>query len=102
MPLVVLSVCIVGFGQGSLFPIITLRALDRVHLHQADRVVALTSNCTFLGQFTSPLILDGIGKIANSTAIRFQYGMVAISVLAIVLVSSEYLLRSRDVSEASS
>jgi len=86
-----LGVCMVGFGQGSLFPIITLRALDRVHSHQADRAVALTSSFTFLGQFISPLILDGVGKIANSTAIRFQYGALAVSVFIVVLISTVYL-----------
>lgn len=95
VPLVMLGVCMVGFGQGSLFPIMTLKALDRVDFHQADRAVALTSSFTFLGQFISPLVLDGVGKIFNSTAIRFQYGVLAASILTIVLISTVFILRSK-------
>src|SRR5699024_11610521 len=84
--LVMLSVCMVGFGQGSLFPIFTLKALDKVDVHQGARVVALTSSCTFLVQFLSPLVLDGIGKLANTTSIRFQYGTLSVLVLMTVVI----------------
>lgn len=94
IPLVILSVCLVGFGQGSLFPIITLKALDRVPMHQADQAVALTSSFTFLGQFLSPLVLDGIGKVANSPSIRFQYGILSIAIAIVVCVSFVMILRS--------
>jgi MFS family permease len=102
VPLVMLSVCMVGFGQGSLFPIITLKALDRVEFHQADRAVALTSSFTFLGQFISPLILDGVGKMFHINAIRFQYGVLAAFVLAIVFISTGFILRSKRPLEATS
>ncbi|MGM8212192.1 MFS transporter [Virgibacillus sp. W0430] len=95
IPLVILSVCLVGFGQGSLFPIITLKALDSVALHQGDQAVALTSSCTFLGQFLSPVVLDGFGKLANSSSIRFQYGTLAVSILIIVLISTIYILKKK-------
>ncbi|WP_256200789.1 MFS transporter [Virgibacillus halodenitrificans] len=95
VPVVMLSVCMVGFGQGSLFPIITLKALDSVSFHQGDRAVALTSSFTFLGQFLSPLVLDGLGKMANNTAIRFQYGILAACVLTVVFISTIFLLRSK-------
>lgn len=100
--LVMLSVCMVGFGQGSLFPIFTLKALDKVDVHQGDRVVALTSSCTFLGQFLSPLVLDGIGKLANSTSIRFQYGTLSVLVLMTVLISTIVLMRSKQQVSSSS
>lgn len=95
VPLVMLSVSMVGFGQGSLFPIFTLKALNQVDVHQGDRAVALTSSFTFLGQFMSPLVLDGIGKIANTTAIRFQYGLLSVSILIIVGISVYFILRPR-------
>lgn len=100
--LVMLSVCMVGFGQGSLFPIFTLKALDKVDVHQGDRVVALTSSCTFLGQFLSPLVLDGIGKLANSTSIRFQYGTLSVLVLMTVVISTIVLMRSKQQVSSSS
>lgn len=94
LPLVIISVCLIGFGQGSLFPIIVLKALDSVPIHQSDRAVALTSSFTFLGQFLSPIVLDGIGKIANSPSIRFQYGTLAVVILIIVCISVFYVARS--------
>jgi len=92
--IVIISVCLIGFGQGSLFPIIVLKALDRVSFQQADRAVAMTSSFTFLGQFLSPIVLDGIGQIFNNSAIRFQYGTLAVVILAIVLVTFVITLRS--------
>src|SRR5699024_100719 len=92
--LVILSVCFVGFGQGSLFPIIVLKALDKVPTFQADRAVAITSSFTFLGQFLSPIVLDGIGKIADNPTIRFQYGVLAGSVMVIVLICMVFIVRS--------
>src|SRR5690625_1099748 len=94
LPLVILSVCLIGFGQGSLFPIIVLKTLDSVPVHQSDRAVAITSSFTFLGQFLSPIVLDGVGKIANSPSIRFQYGTLAIAIMIIVFISTFHVLRS--------
>lgn len=95
VPLVMISVCLIGFGQGSLFPLIVIKALDSVNTHQADRAVAITSSFTFLGQFLSPVILDGLGKIANNSTIRFQYGILAACILVIVMISAVYILRAK-------
>lgn len=92
--LIIISVCFVGFGQGALFPILVLKALDHVSPHLADRAVAMTSSFTFLGQFLSPIVLDGVGKIANTTSIRFQYGVLAVSILLIVIISALYIFRA--------
>lgn len=92
--LIMISVCFVGFGQGSLFPILVLKALDNVPTHLADRAVAMTSSFTFLGQFLSPIVLDSVGKIANTTSIRFQYGTLSITILLIVLISTFYIFQS--------
>lgn len=93
--LVMLSVCLIGFGQGSLFPIIVIKALDQVPGHLADRAVALTSSFTFLGQFLSPVVLDSIGKIANSTSIRLQYGALAAVILIFVIATTILILRGK-------
>lgn len=87
VPIVILSVCFVGFGQGALFPVITLKALDKVELHQADRVVAWTSSFTFLEQFMSPIVLDTVGKLFNQEAIRFQYTVLSIAIFLIVILT---------------
>lgn len=93
--LVFISVCFIGFGQGALFPVIMLKALDLVAPHQADRAVALTSSFTFLGQFLSPIVLDSIGKLAGNPSIRFQYGTLAAFILMIVLLNIIMLHRKQ-------
>lgn len=93
--LVIISVCFIGFGQGALFPIIMLRALDLVAPHHADRAVALTSSFTFLGQFLSPIVLDNVGKLLNNPTIRFQYGTLAVVILAIVFINVFLIIRSK-------
>lgn len=72
VPVVILSVCLVGFGQGSLFPIITLKALDHVEFHQADRAVALTSSFTFLGQFYHPSSLIVLARSRITRRLDFN------------------------------
>lgn len=92
--LIMISVCFIGFGQGSLFPILVLKALDNTPAHLADRAVAMTSSFTFLGQFLSPVVLDGVGVIANTSSIRFQYGTLASVILFIVIICTFYIFRS--------
>ena len=94
--LVIISVCFIGFAQGSLFPVIVIKALDKVTPTQADRAVAMTSSFTFLGQFLSPVILDAVGKAAGTSSIRFQYGTLAIFVLVCVGVIFFVTLRSKE------
>lgn len=99
--LVIVSVCFIGFGQGALFPIITLKALNKVTLQQADRAVAYTSSFTFLGQFLSPVVLDGVGKIAKTSAIRFQYGFLSIVIAIAVAIVLFFMLRQQKSSHGS-
>lgn len=87
VPLVIIAVCITGFGQGSLFPIIILKALDSVPTHQSDQATALTTSFVYLGEFLSPLVLDGVGKLANNATIRFQFGTLAAVILIAVAIN---------------
>lgn len=86
IPLIMISVCLIGFAQGSLFPIITMKALDSVKLHQTDRAIAVATSFIFSGQFLSPLVLDGLGKMFNQVTIRFQFGVLAVSMLSFVII----------------
>lgn len=96
LALVIISVCLIGFGQGALFPIIVLKAIDQVAPHQGDRAVAITSSFIFLGQFSSPLVLDAIGKIANISTIRFQYGTLAAFILVAVAITVFAIIKSNN------
>ncbi|HLQ95978.1 MAG TPA: MFS transporter [Pseudogracilibacillus sp.] len=96
IPLVILSVCLIGFGQGSLFPTLVLKALDAVPVAYADQAVAWTSSFTFLGQFLSPIVLDGIGKVAATESIRFQYGTLSAVIITIVIITTVTILRRKE------
>src|SRR5699024_8444312 len=96
LPLVIISVCLIGFGQGSLFPIIVLKTLDSVPIHQSDRPAAITSSFTFLVQFLSQRVLDGVGKVVNNPSIRFHYGTLAITILIIVIICTFHVFRSNN------
>lgn len=95
IPIVIISVCLIGFGQGALFPTIVLYALNQVKPYLADRVIAWTSSMTFLGQFLSPLVLDAVSKAANQTAIRFQYGVLSATIMAVVIISTLKIMRNQ-------
>lgn len=72
------GVILIGFGQGVLFPFLTLKALDQVPFHKADITASITASFIFLGQFLSPLVLDFIGGLAKGSSIRFQFGFLSI------------------------
>lgn len=88
VPVVMISVCFIGFAQGSLFPVLTMKALNSVKLHQTDKTIAVATAFIFSGQFLSPLVLDTISKIANQTAIRFQFAVLSVSILIAVVIIS--------------
>lgn len=88
VPVVMISVCFIGFAQGSLFPVLTMKALNSVKLHQTDKTIAVATAFIFSGQFISPLVLDTISKIANQTAIRFQFAVLSVSILIAVVIIS--------------
>lgn len=81
IPLVLLGVSLVGFGQGIVFPLVNVRALSQVDPYHSDKVIAVVSSSIYIGQFISPIVLDGIGKIAGNPNIRFQYGVIAVGMV---------------------
>ncbi|WP_233190885.1 MFS transporter [Sporosarcina sp. P19] len=86
VPLILACTCIIGFGQGILFPIINVKALSLVNPLHSDRVIAIVSSSIFIGQFSSPLLLDGIAGLAGFPTIRFQYSVIGIALGITVLL----------------
>lgn len=84
--LIMFSVCLIGLGQGALFPILTMKVLNSVKLHQTDKAIAVSTAFIFSGQFLSPLVLDGISKIFNHATVRFQFGTISMSILGTVAI----------------
>lgn len=90
IPVILISVCMVGFGQGVIFPLINIKVLGSIDRSLSDRVISIVSSMIYVGQFLSPVILDSISKIAGKPEIRFQYSVLSvcliISVIAMVVV----------------
>ena len=99
---IMVSVVFIGFAQGALFPVLTMRALNQVKLHQTDRTIAVATTFIFTGQFLSPVVLDFIGRLANRAAIKFQFGILAaflfVSVVVILLIM-DYQVSARTAAE---
>lgn len=91
--LIMISVCLIGFGQGVLFPILTIKVLNSVKLHQTEKAIAISTAFIFSGQFLSPLVLDGVGKLFNRTIIRFQFGIISMSILSSVAIILAFVRR---------
>src|SRR5690625_5430723 len=71
--LVMISVTLIGLGQGSLFSFLTLKIIDVVKVHQADKAMAIASSLFFLGQFILSFILYIIVFLFDMTSIYIQY-----------------------------
>ena len=89
--LILVGVCFVGFGQGILFPVINMKVLAEASPTISDKVVSIVSSMIYVGQFISPILLDGIGKIMSMGTVRFQYGVLATAL--IISVVSMYVYR---------
>ena len=87
IPIILISVCLVGFGQGVIFPLINVNALNQVNPLHTDKVIAIVSSMIYIGQFLSPVVLDSISQLANQPSIRFQYGVIAVSMVVAFLVA---------------
>ena len=86
VPVILISVCMIGFGQGIIFPLINDIVLGDVNPAISDRVISIVSSMIYVGQFLSPVVLDSIGRMAGHADIRFQYGVLAAGLLVSVAV----------------
>src|SRR5699024_10907903 len=74
IPLLI-DVCFVGFGQGTLFPLINVKVLGNVAPTISDKVISIVSSMIYVGQFISPVVLDYVSKLVGYPTIRFQYAI---------------------------
>ncbi|RKD25888.1 MFS transporter [Ammoniphilus oxalaticus] len=106
LPLVFISVCLIGFGQGILFPVLLVKVINAVEPQQSDRAIAITSSMIFIGQFLSPILLNGIGRLVGMPTIRFEYGAIAVGLGIAIVFTFISVIRSQnsnaDMQEAAS
>lgn len=97
IPIVLLGVSLVGFGQGIVFPLVNVKALSQVDPYHSDKVIAVVSSSIYIGQFLSPIVLDGISRIAGNPEIRFQYGVIAVGmVIAFAIMFAIKLMKPKE------
>lgn len=77
---------LIGFANRSLYPYVFLKASNSVPGDQTVKAMATLSAMIFLGQFTSPVFLDFMGRAFNDPAIRFSYLMIGIMLCAGVCI----------------
>src|SRR5699024_12617517 len=78
----------------------TLKILDVVKVHQADKAMAIASSLIFLGQFISPVILDSIGSLIGMPTIRFQHGLLGSISLIFILINFITISKNKSESNA--
>lgn len=79
---VVAGVVLIGFSYGSLFPLILVSITGAVPRHRTVLAMAVASSCLFLGQFISPLVLDGLGAIIGTASPRESFHLCALGITA--------------------
>ncbi len=77
---------LIGFANRSLYPYVFLKASNSVSGDQTVRAMATLSSMIFLGQFTSPIFLDFLGRIFNDTSIRLSYLVIGIMLCVAVSI----------------
>jgi MFS family permease len=84
VPVITIGAVLTGFGTGLLLPTLLTWAVNRLHFEQRGRGTGLWTGTLFIGEFTSPLILAGIG--AGFGGLQPALGVLAIiaAVLAVV------------------
>ncbi|WP_432352923.1 MFS transporter [Sporosarcina sp. A2] len=86
IPVILMSVCVVGFGQGIVFPLINVKVLGNIDPTLSDKVISIVSSMIYIGQFLSPVVLDSIGRAAGFETIRFQYSILSVSLVVSVAI----------------
>ncbi len=80
-----LGVGFMGFGFGSILPTVFDQVSRQVPKSQTVQAMAIVTSMLFLGQFSSPLFLDGIGVLFSNETIRFMYLFLSSSIILVAL-----------------
>jgi len=102
IPVILIGVFLIGFGQGVIFPLINVKTLNKVDPYYSDRIIAIVSSMIYIGQFLSPIVLDTISRITGYESIRFQYGVIAgrMIIAFFTMLVIKFIKQKKSVSEA--
>ncbi len=86
IPVILIGVCMIGFGQGIIFPLFNVKVLGSIDPSLSDRVISIVSSMIYVGQFLSPIVLDSFSRLVGAETIRFQYSILAASLIVSVII----------------
>ena len=75
MILIMAGLLSIGFGLGLIVPLLNSQIAATVDKKEVTSAMAITSSMLYLGQFISPLLVQGIQSVMKVTDIRFPYYM---------------------------
>ena len=82
----ILGLVALGMGMGTVPPILNAQLALRMEREKIAAAMALMSAMLYLGQFLSPIIVDGIRSVLRLQAVQTPY-YIAMALAAILLVS---------------
>lgn len=80
-----LGVGFMGFGFGSILPVVFDQVSRQVPRSQTVQAMAIVTSMVFFGQFSSPIFLDGIGVLFGNDSIRFMYLFLSSSMFIVAI-----------------
>ena len=101
IPVVLISVFLVGFSFGNFYPLILLLVVRNVPKNQNVKSMAIVSSAVFSGQFFSPVFFDSIGKIFGNTNVEFIFlaASVFTGIAAVILILRVFFKGSKEAFE---
>ncbi len=86
-----------GLGFGGIFPQILNHVSDITSGNQTMTGMAIVQSFLFLGQFSSPIVLDAISNLIGNGTNRFSYQFIAVTITAaaVILLIKTVLIRVR-------
>ncbi|MFD2613374.1 MFS transporter [Paenibacillus gansuensis] len=85
--MIAVSVFIIGFANGTIFPILINKTSESVSLDRVTSAMSLLFSLTFIGQFSSPLVMNSIRAIFNFDSLRDTFFFMAIVLLISAIIS---------------
>lgn len=76
--MVALGVFVIGFGQGTIYPILFNKTAEVAPMQRMTGAMSLLFAFTFIGQFSSPLIMSGVQALFQFDSLRGTFLLITI------------------------
>ena len=92
----ILGVIFVGFGLGTLLPILNAQIPFLIRKENLTAAMALASAMIYLGEFLSPIIIDSIQKLLHLEGIQIPYNIAAVFAVILFFVFIKLPIMTND------